>query len=147
MVLGCGGTGGAEPERTDEGTTTREAASATTEGGLTEEQLQKGIGPVTRVELGPVQEALARKGEELFAGYCAGCHALDNRLVGPPLRDVTHRRAPEFVMNMMLNPAEMVEKHPEIKGMLGEYYTPMPYLGVQEEEARAILEYLREIAP
>jgi hypothetical protein len=70
---------------------------------------------------------------------------MDQRYVGPPLGQVLERRAPEFVMNMMLNPAEMVEKHPVVKQLLAEFMTPMPNQQLTHEEARAVLEYLRTV--
>ena len=48
-------------------------------------------------------------------------------------------------MNMMLNPTEMVEKHPEVKGMLAEFLTPMPNQNLTEDDARAVLEYIRQV--
>ena len=79
---------------------------------ITEDELKYGIGPIRRVELGPLDDALAARGEELFKMKCMACHRLDDRYVGPALRGVTERRTPEFVMNMMLNPGEMVRRHP-----------------------------------
>ena len=136
----CGGGEGGEPG-VETGAAPAPAAPA---GVLSAAQLEKGIGPVTRVSMGPLDHELAEEGEELFATKCSACHRLDERYVGPPLGDVLERREPEFVMNMILNPGEMVEKHPVVREMLAQYYTPMPNQGLTEEEARAILEYLRQ---
>jgi cytochrome c len=133
LIAACGG--GDESEAPDAG-----AAQA---GGLTQEQLEKGIGPAESVSLGAIDEALAERGEEIFTMKCTACHKLDERYVGPPLNDVLDRRTPEYVMNMMLNPAEMLEKHPEAKAMLAQYLTPMPNQSLTEDDARAVLEYLR----
>jgi hypothetical protein len=46
-------------------------------------------------------------------------------------------------MNMIINPTEMVEKDPIAKELLAEYQAPMMNMGVNEEDTRAILEYLR----
>lgn len=110
---------------------------------VTEDELKYGIGPIRRVELGPLDDALAARGEELFKMKCMACHRLDDRYVGPALRGVTERRTPEFVMNMMLNPGEMVRRHPVGRAMLAAHYTEMPAQNLTEEEARALLEYLR----
>lgn len=48
-------------------------------------------------------------------------------------------------MNMILNPSEMVQKDPIAKGHLAEYPTQMPFQNVSQEDARAILEYLRSV--
>jgi hypothetical protein len=45
---------------------------------------------------------------------------------------------------MMLNPLEMTQKHPVTKELLGEYFTPMTPQGLTEEDARALLDYLRK---
>ena len=115
--------------------------------GLTEIQLVNGIGPITEVKLGPIDQELADKGMQIFDTKCLACHKMSERVVGPPLGDVTKRRTPEFIMNMILNPDEMVKKHPDIKKMLAEYYIPMTFQNVSEEDSRAILEYLRTQAP
>ena len=123
-----------------------ESAQAESRGdvsGLGAEELSKGIGPVRSVNFGPVDAGLAEKGEAIFTTKCSACHKMDQRYVGPPLGEVLTRRSPEFVMNMMLNPAEMVEKHPEVKALLAQYFTPMPSQNLTEEDARAVLEYLR----
>jgi hypothetical protein len=48
-------------------------------------------------------------------------------------------------MNMILNPAEMVEKHPEARKLLAEFMTPMPDQNLTQDDARAVLEYLRSL--
>ena len=113
---------------------------------ISAEQLEKGIGPITQVQLAEdVDDALARTGEQVFQAKCSACHKLHERYIGPPLFDVTSRRAPEYIMNMILNPTEMLQKHPTAKELLAQYnFTPMADQNLTETEARAILEYLRE---
>jgi mono/diheme cytochrome c family protein len=113
---------------------------------ISAEQLEKGIGPITQVQLAEdVDDALARTGEQVFQAKCSACHKLNERYIGPPLFDVTSRRAPEYIMNMILNPTEMLQKHPTAKELLAQYnFTPMADQNLTEAEARAILEYLRE---
>ncbi len=109
------------------------------------EASDKGVGPVQEVKLGPIDKALVAKGKEIFDSKCASCHKFEEKYVGPPLKGVTKRRKPEWIMNMILNPAEMVEKDPIAKGHLAEYPMVMPFQNVTQEEARAILEYLRSV--
>ncbi len=105
-----------------------------------------GIGPIkSELKLDPINKSLADKGEKVFEMKCTACHKMDERYVGPAVRGITVRRSPEFIMNMVLNPDEMVKKHPEVQKLLAEYLTPMTYQNVSEEDARAILEYLRII--
>jgi mono/diheme cytochrome c family protein len=114
------------------------------EPGLTAFQLEHGIGPITdEVVLGEPDEELAREGEELFQFNCEACHRMEQRFVGPPLGDVLDRRSPTFVLNMILNPEQMAREHPEGQKLLAEYPLIMPFQNISEDEARAILEYLR----
>ncbi|HUL70472.1 MAG TPA: cytochrome c [Gemmatimonadales bacterium] len=128
-----------------------EAAESHEEGGegLTAFQLKNGIGPITEeVKVGPVDKALAAQGEKLFtAKGCTACHKIGEKYVGPALGGVTERRTPTYVMNMILNPVEMYEKHPVARGLLAEFMTQMPNLNLTKDEARAIMEYLRTQGP
>lgn len=112
---------------------------------LTQWEQDHGIGPVKEpVDLGDINPELASNGAKIFKSKCSSCHKMDEDYVGPAMRDVTERREPEYVMNMILNPDEMVKKHPEAYKMLAEYMTPMPQQNVNREQARAILEYFRQ---
>jgi mono/diheme cytochrome c family protein len=115
------------------------------EGALTEWQLVNGMGPITeKIPLGPVDDAMAAEGAQLFETKCSMCHKLDERYVGPPLGEVTGRRSPEYIMNMILDPTAMVKYHPEVKKLLAQYYTPMTFQNVTQEDARKILEFFRK---
>jgi hypothetical protein len=114
---------------------------------LSDVELQQGIGPVRDLELAALDDSLVEEGRIVFGRKCTPCHRLSARMVAPPLGDVLERRRPEFVMNMILNADEMVERHPVIRQLLSEYFTPMPVLVDDHSEARAILEYLRSVQP
>lgn len=138
--------GGAEGDGASGEAASGAAATTAASEGLTPEQLEKGVGPITNLELGALDPELAATGEETFIIKCSACHKMDERYVGPPLRDVTQRRTPEFVMNMILNPEGMVAEHPEVRAMLAQYAVPMANQNLTEEDARAVLEYLRREA-
>ncbi len=106
----------------------------------------KGVGPVTTVEVGAdIDQALATNGKSLFEGKCSACHQLtDQKIVGPGLAGVTERRQPEWIMNMIINPEEMTKKDPTAKKLLAEHLTQMTNQNVNEQDARAILEFLRQ---
>lgn len=112
---------------------------------LTEFELEHGIGPVDRPYEPPpeVDQAMAEEGADLFLMRCQTCHRLDEDFMGPALGDVLERRTPTFVLNMILNPTEMEARHPEGRAMREEFPGGMPDPGMSEEQARAILEYLR----
>ncbi len=135
--------GGSEPSAEAANAPAGTSAATSTETALTDVELEQGIGPVRDLDLGPVDSELAAEGEAVFTMKCSACHKLEERYVAPPLGDVLDRRRPEFVMNMILNANEMVQRHPVVKELLAEYFTPMPVQVTEETEARAILEYLR----
>lgn len=125
---------------------TGEANVSEQEQGLTEFELEHGIGPVTeRIGIDDtIDSELVTIGRNIFEMKCEMCHNMEGRMVGPELGDVTERRSPEFVMNFILNPSGMAREHPVGQQLLQEYMTVMPFQNVQEDEARAIVEYLRE---
>ena len=106
----------------------------------------KGVGPVTTVEVGAdIDQALADNGKSIFEGKCSACHQLsDQKVVGPGLAGVTERRKPEWVMNMIINPEQMTKEDPTAKKLLGEHLTQMTNQNVNEQDARALLEFLRQ---
>jgi len=134
----CGDNTGKEPSKTDKTENTS---------GLTDFELENGIGPVKKkLELGPIDPALVKKGQEIFDTKCAACHKLDERYVGPAQRDIIKRRTPEYIINYMLNPDENLQRHPEAKKLLAEYMTPMPNQNLTIDDAKALLDYFRKVA-
>jgi len=106
----------------------------------------KGIGPVTSIELADeIDQGLAKTGEEVYVKMCSACHKPNKRFVGPAPAGIMERRSPEWIMNMILNPEEMVQKDPIAKALLAEYLSPMANQNLTEEEARAVLEYFRTL--
>ncbi|WP_241738983.1 c-type cytochrome [Pontibacter beigongshangensis] len=106
----------------------------------------KGVGPVKTVEIGEgIDEALATEGKTIFDAKCTACHQLsDQKVVGPGMAGVTERRKPEWIMNMIVNPEEMTKKDPVAKKLFAEHLIQMVNQDVDEQDARAILEYLRQ---
>ena len=98
-----------------------------------------------KLKLGPINLKMVKEGKAIFETKCASCHKLDERFTGPAQRDVIERRSPEYIMNMILNPVEMLNKHPEAKKMLAVYMTKMTFQNVTKEDARKILEYFRSV--
>jgi mono/diheme cytochrome c family protein len=103
-----------------------------------------GIGPVRSLELGELDQAMADEGKKIYDAKCTACHNINTKMIGPPQAGVLDRRTPEWVMNMIVNPSEMIKKDPTARRLLKEYNNvPMTEQGVTEEEARKILEYFR----
>lgn len=101
---------------------------------------------VKNVELGAtIDPAMAKHGTQIFDVTCTGCHKYDEKYVGPALGDVTKRRTPEYIMNMILDTETMIDKDDTVKCMLQTYLMKMPNMQVDEKDARAVLEHLREV--
>ncbi|GAB4378699.1 MAG: hypothetical protein Kow0075_08870 [Salibacteraceae bacterium] len=104
-----------------------------------------GVGPLQQeMALTAIDLELAAQGEEIFNQMCTACHKMDVRHVGPPLGEVVERRNPAWIMNMILNPENMVKEDPIAKDLLAEYLSPMANQNLTEEQARAVLEYFRK---
>ena len=105
-----------------------------------------GVGPVKEeLKLAPVDANLYTKGEQIYTTKCVACHKFGSRLVGPPLKDVTKRRRPEWIMNQILNPLEMTQKDKVSKELFAQYLVQMTFQDVTMDDARALLEYMRAV--
>ncbi|MGO2103169.1 MAG: c-type cytochrome [Psychroflexus halocasei] len=104
-----------------------------------------GVGPIKdKVELdSQIDEELALRGKELYNNACASCHRIKEKSVGPGLGGVLQKRSPQWVMNMILNPREMKRENVQAQAMDAEYDADMVNTNLTEDEARAIVEYLR----
>lgn len=106
-----------------------------------------GIGPVRAFELpAEVDAELAQKGQEIYDAKCTACHKAEKKFIGPSPKGILEKRTPAWIMNMILNPEEMVQKDPMAKKLLIEFNgSPMANQNLTEEEARAVLEYFRTL--
>jgi cytochrome c len=107
----------------------------------------KGIGPITEVKLDPeVNVEMAAAGEVVYGKMCTACHKPTERFIGPAPQGIFDRRTPEWIMNMILNPDQMVKENDAAKKLLMEYNgSPMANQNLTEEEARQVLEYFRTL--
>ena len=105
----------------------------------------RGIGPITHVDINnEIDNNMAERGQELFKSMCSACHKIDQRVIGPALAGVTKKRTPEWIMNMIMNPDQMVKENAQARKLLAEYISPMANQNLTEEETRSILEYFRD---
>ncbi len=137
MLASCGG--GSE----------QKAAQTATKPPMTNDQdpmTNKGTGPIKQVVLGELDPAMAAEGEEIFKKLCSACHKPTEKFIGPAPKGIMERRTPEWIMNMILNPEEMVKVDPVAKKLLVEHnLAPMANQHLTEEQARKVLEYFRTI--
>lgn len=106
----------------------------------------KGIGAVKNVTLHtPLEKDRIGRGLAIYEMKCSACHKLtEQRLVGPGWKDVTKRRAPEWIMNMVTNVDVMLEKDPEAQKLLELCLTRMPNQNISLGDARDVLEFMRQ---
>lgn len=108
--------------------------------------LAKGIGQVTHVTLNtPLEQERISRGKAIYEMKCSACHKLtDQRVVGPGWKDVTKKRKPEWIMNMITNVDVMLDEDPEAQKLLELCLMRMPNQNVSIGDARDILEFMRE---
>jgi hypothetical protein len=106
----------------------------------------KGVGQVKNVTLeSPLDELRVKRGIAIYEMKCQACHRLDEtRVVGPGWKDITKRRKPEWIMNMITNVDMMLDKDPEAQKLLELCLMRMPNQNMSIGDARDILEYMRQ---
>jgi cytochrome c551/c552 len=107
---------------------------------------KKGVGKFTHVDLAAsLDKKMAVAGSAIYDMKCSGCHKLTaEKLVGPGWKNVTSRRKPEWIMNFVSNTEEMLNKDTTAQAMLEICMVKMPNQNLSDEEARAILEFMRK---
>ncbi len=92
----------------------------------------------------PLDQAMVTAGKATYELKCQSCHKLtDEKLVGPGWKDVTKRRQPTWIMNMITNVDMMLEKDPEAQKLLELCLVRMPNQNINQEEARKVIEFMR----
>jgi cytochrome c551/c552 len=106
----------------------------------------KGVGKFTHVDLSPtLDQKLADGGKTIYDMKCAACHKLSaEKLVGPGWKGVTERRKPEWIMNFVTNTEEMLNKDTSAQAMLEICMVKMPNQNLSDDDARKVLEFMRE---
>jgi len=136
--------GGSNNESTDSSGSSASQSNATTATPAKTPGGDKGIGPVDHVDIASLDATKAAAGAEVFKAKCSACHKIEERYIGPALAGVTERRKPEWILNMIMNPEEMVKEDPTAKALFVEYLAPMTNQNVPREDAEAILAYFLE---
>lgn len=106
----------------------------------------KGLGQIKDVVLKtPLETERVERGKAIYEMKCQACHKLDEmRVVGPGWKDVTKRRKPEWIMNMILNVDMMLDQDPEAQKLLELCLMRMPNQNVSIGDARDIVEFMRQ---
>ena len=145
-LFSCGG-----DKKTDSIPTASNETSATTEttttaSGPADYDPKRGLGPHENVDVSKFDPAMAAAGKKIADVKCTSCHKpTEEKLVGPGWKGVTQRQTPEWIMNFISNPDPMIDVDPELQKQLELCLVRMPNQGLNDTEAREILEYMREI--
>ena len=138
IVSSCGGSEDKKdkPETTTETTTTEPVVQEETHG------TEAKPGDVTLTT--PLNAEWVAKGKATYDLKCQSCHKLtEERLVGPGWKNVTKRREPHWIINMITNVDMMLEKDPEAQKLLEQCLVRMPNQNLSKEEARIVIEFMR----
>ena len=130
--------------------TTTETTATTTEApaasGTNEYDPKRGLGPHENVDVSKFDPAMAAAGKKIAEVKCTSCHKpTEEKLVGPGWKGATQRQTPEWIMNFISNPDPMIDVDPELQKQLELCLVRMPNQGIADNEARELLEYMREI--
>src|SRR4029453_13817259 len=92
----------------------------------------------------PLNTEWVAGGKNIYELKCQSCHRLtEEKLVGPGWKDVTKRRKPVWIMNMITNVDMMLESDAEAQKLLEQYMVRMPNQNLSKDQARQVLEFMR----
>jgi cytochrome c551/c552 len=98
-----------------------------------------------RADATPVNAAMAAEGKTLFTNKgCVTCHAIGKKVIGPDLKGVTSRRTAQWMEQQILHPEVMTKEDPIAHALLEQYKVPMTNQGLTPEQAKAVIEYLKQ---
>ena len=106
----------------------------------------KGIGRFKDVPLThPLDMSMVEKGKTVFEAKCSACHKLTaEKLVGPGWKGATDRHTPEWIMNFITNTEVMLDKDLAAQAEVVTCLVRMPNQDLTDEQARQILEVMRQ---
>ncbi len=93
-----------------------------------------------------IDKKLANQGKGIFNSKCFACHKLDQKLVGPPLRNITKTLSKEYLTKYLSNTSEMQKSDPNLKKLIKEYNgVLMPDQNLNKKQVAAVIEYLLSV--
>ncbi len=146
-LISCGGADSGDTESAEAPKSMLSAQPKTLEEAEKDWQSNIGIGPIASFDLpADVDQNLADAGQIIYEAKCTACHKPDKQFIGPAPKGILSKRTPAWVMNMILNPEEMIQKDPIARQLLIKFNgAPMANQSLTEDDARNVLEYFRTL--
>ena len=143
ILAACGGSGNGSSHSSESSESEASEESSATHSSY---DPHRGEGKFKDVDLpAKLNGTLAANGEKISNLKCASCHKMtDEKLVGPGWKGVTTRHKPEWILNFTTNPDPMIDKDPKVQAMLEICMVRMPNQNLTDEDAYALLEYMRK---
>jgi len=93
----------------------------------------------------PTDDGIVSAGESLYKANCTQCHALNEVVIGPALKNVHERRTKSWLISWIKNSQKLIQSGDETAVELWEEYKPtvMPAYPFSDEEITSILAYLK----
>lgn len=93
----------------------------------------------------PTDDAIVAAGTQLFRNNCTQCHAINEVVIGPALKDVHQRREKEWLIQWIRNSQKMIaDGDPTAVALFEEYNkTVMTAYPFSDEEITSLLAYIK----
>ncbi|MCS6917051.1 MAG: c-type cytochrome [Chitinophagales bacterium] len=95
-------------------------------------------------------EVSVENGQKLFKQYCASCHGINNKMVGPALKGITQKRSEKWLIEWIRNNAALRAAGDKDAIAIWEEYgrNEMPqFLSLTDDDIRSILAYVEQDVP
>ena len=91
------------------------------------------------------EEAIVTAGEKLYKNNCTQCHAINEVVIGPALKNVHERRSVEWLIPWIRNSQKVIQSGDEYAVALYEEYnkTVMTAYPFSDDEIKSILSYIK----
>ena len=95
----------------------------------------------------PTDAAVITSGEKLFKANCTVCHAINNKVIGPALRDVTKRRDVPWIQSFVKNSQKVIKSGDEYAVNLYNEYNKTEMTAFDffsDDEILSIVAYIKD---
>ena len=147
-IISCGGDKKIESSTESNSADASSASAESTSTSSGDYDPKRGLGKYdeSNVDVSKFDAAMAAEGKKIAEVKCTSCHKpTEEKLVGPGWKGVTTRQTAHWIMNFITNPDPMINVDPELQKQLEICLVRMPNQGLNETEARQVVEYMREI--